>query len=323
MITVYGTDGSRFDQVYGEEFEYDQPSGNVTSKGEVSIDLQTNPTGILGPDQAPPRELKNPLHLKTTNLVFNQKTGDAWTAALVEFQVPQATGSAVGAKYDAKNGVLTLESQVKININGPTRSTILAAQAILQKAPREIVLRQAHADSPDEQASADEVTLFLREDNSLDHAISTGNVRVQSTAAQVQSRTNVPSQPGSAQSQANRAGPGVHARGGERTTAPAMPELSAQKLEVRMKPGNAVENAVLSGDVHLKTEGASSAETWAGRAVISFSNRNVITKIHAEEQVKLLQHARSQGLETLTGSNREPAATAQQPPSSGSHAQNI
>src|SRR5438876_6773546 len=234
MITVYGTDGSRFDQVYGEEFEYDQPSGDVTSKGEVSIDLQSNRRGILGPDQAPPRELKNPLHLKTTNLVFNQKTGDAWTAAVVEFQVPQANGSAVGAKYDSKNGVLTLESQVKININGPTPSTILAAQAILHKAPREIVLRQAHADSPDEQASADEVTLFLRDDNSLDHAISTGNVRVQSTAAQVQSRTNVPSQPGSAQSggaqsQANRAGPGVHARGGERTTAPAMTELSAQK----------------------------------------------------------------------------------------------
>jgi len=316
MITVYGSDGSRFDQVYGEEFEYDQPSGDVTSKGEVSIDLQTNPTGILGPDQAPPKELKNPLHLKTTNLVFNQKTGDAWTAAVVEFQVPQANGSAVGAKYDSKNGALTLESQVKININGPTPSTILAAQAILQKAPREIVLRQAHADSPGEQASADEVTLFLREDNSLDHAISAGNVRVESTAHEIQSRAN------SAQSQANRAGPGVHARG-ERTTAPAMSDLSAQKLEVRMKPGNAVENVVLTGDVHLKTEGASSAEAWAERAVISLSNRNVITRIHAEGQVKLLQHARSQGQETLTASNRAPAATPKQRASSGSQAQNI
>ena len=73
--------------------------------------LYLNPTGTLGPDQAPPRELKNPLHLKTTKLVFNQKTGDASTAALVEFQVPQADGSALGAKYNAKDSVLTLESQ--------------------------------------------------------------------------------------------------------------------------------------------------------------------------------------------------------------------
>ena len=53
-ITLYGRDSSRFDQVYGEDFEYDQQSGDVTSKGEVSIDLQANPEGILNPDQAPP-----------------------------------------------------------------------------------------------------------------------------------------------------------------------------------------------------------------------------------------------------------------------------
>ncbi|PYV70183.1 MAG: hypothetical protein DMG97_19860, partial [Acidobacteria bacterium] len=100
-ITLYGRDSSRFDQVYGQDFEYDQQSGNVTSAGEVSIDLQANPQGILRPDQTPPKELKNPLHLKTTGLVFNQKTGDAWTPAEVDFRVAQASGSAVGARYAA------------------------------------------------------------------------------------------------------------------------------------------------------------------------------------------------------------------------------
>src|SRR6266536_4100405 len=79
MITLYGRDSSRFDQVYGKEFEYDQQSGNVTSKGEVSIDLEANPKGMLDPDQAAPKELKNPIHLRTKDLIFNQKTGDAWT----------------------------------------------------------------------------------------------------------------------------------------------------------------------------------------------------------------------------------------------------
>ena len=54
-IILYGSDSSRFDQVYGKDFEYDQQSGDVTSKGEVSIDLQANPQGILDPDQAPPK----------------------------------------------------------------------------------------------------------------------------------------------------------------------------------------------------------------------------------------------------------------------------
>src|SRR5579885_2530332 len=76
MITIFGKDSSRFDQIYGKEFNYDRHSGDVTSQGEVSIDLQSNPEGIAKPDQATPRELKNPVHLKTTDLVFNQKSGD-------------------------------------------------------------------------------------------------------------------------------------------------------------------------------------------------------------------------------------------------------
>ena len=57
-ITLYGRDSSRYDQVYGQQFEYDQRSGDVTSQGEVSIDLQSNPQGILNPDQSTPMELK-------------------------------------------------------------------------------------------------------------------------------------------------------------------------------------------------------------------------------------------------------------------------
>src|SRR5271165_833480 len=88
-ITLYGRDSSRFDQVYGQDFEYDQQSGDVTSVGEVSIDLQANPQGLLNPDQTPPKELKDPLHLRTTGLVFNQKTGNARTSAEVDFSVPE------------------------------------------------------------------------------------------------------------------------------------------------------------------------------------------------------------------------------------------
>src|SRR5581483_9541042 len=141
MITIYGRDSSRFDQIYGKTFDYNQQSGNVTSTGEVSIDLQANPQGVTNPDQATPKELKNPIHLKTTDLVFNQKTGNAWTPALVEFYVPQINGSAVGANYDAKQSVLTLQSQIRMNVSGVSPMTVLAQHAFLQKDPRKIILQ--------------------------------------------------------------------------------------------------------------------------------------------------------------------------------------
>src|ERR1700722_8376943 len=65
QITLYGSDSSRFDQIRGADFAYDQQSGNVIAKGEVQIDLQSNPEGVLNPDQSPPADLRNPIHLRT------------------------------------------------------------------------------------------------------------------------------------------------------------------------------------------------------------------------------------------------------------------
>src|SRR5579863_364954 len=56
QITLYGSDSTRFDRIRGADFEYDQQSGNVIAKGEVQIDLQSNPEGLLNPDQSPPTE---------------------------------------------------------------------------------------------------------------------------------------------------------------------------------------------------------------------------------------------------------------------------
>jgi lipopolysaccharide export system protein LptA len=252
-ITLYGRDSSRFDQVYGEDFEYDQQAGEISSKGEVSIDLQANPEGILNPDQAPPKELKNPLHLKTTGLVFNQKTGNAQTPNEIDFSVPQASGSAMGAEYIANEGTLTLKSQVKVIVTGPTPSTIVAQQAIMEKKERQILLRSPRAENTEHQAQADEVTLFLRDDNTLDHAVAAGNLA-------------------------------MHTNGDQAAT------VSAQKLEVLMKPHTGIDHAVLSGDVRLTREGAQSADATAGRAVLNFTGKNVLTMVHTEQQVKLLQH---------------------------------
>jgi len=273
-ITIYGHDSSRFDQVYGKDFEYDQRSGDVTSKGEVSIDLQSNPQGAAHPDQAAPMELKNPIHLKTTNLVFNQKTGDAWTPSLVEFYVPQTRGSAVGAEYSAKDNVLTLRSQVRMTVGEVKPLRILARHAILGKVPHEIVLQHPQAESGQGKSQADEATLFLREDNTLAHAVAVGNVAIDSSEAPSSKEQSASSLLGNSAPRSSQ------------TTS----HVTAEKLEVAMGMRNQVKTAVFSGDVHLKTEGAQSSESTAGRAVLTFKGRNILSKIHAEQQVKLLQH---------------------------------
>ena len=189
-ITLYGRDSSRFDQIYGADFEYDPRSGDVIGKGEVQMDLEANPGGLSHPDQTPPKELKNPVHLTTTNLLFNQKTGNAFTKEKVEFSIPQANGSAMGLSYDAKTAILTLQSDVAVDFHGSTPATLTAASGTMAKDPRVVVLDLPRMRNASRCASADKGTLFLRADNTVDRILASGNVRVESegvSSAKVQS----------------------------------------------------------------------------------------------------------------------------------------
>src|SRR5579864_2992102 len=132
-IVLYGRDSSRFDQIYGDDFAYDPKTGDVTANGDVQIDLEANPSGLASPDQSTPKELKNPIHLKTRDLVFNKETGNAWTKARVEFGTPQATGSAVGVSYAGRTNTLTLESQVHLQFAGANASVIEAKRGLVTR----------------------------------------------------------------------------------------------------------------------------------------------------------------------------------------------
>src|SRR5580700_5619608 len=289
-ITLYGSDSSRFDQIRGADFEYDQQSGNVVAKGEVQIDLQSNPGGLLNPDQSPPTNLKNPIHLKTSGLVFNQNTGDAQTKERVDFDLAQASGSAVGVDYAAKTNILTLQSQVNLVSVGATAATVIALRATITKDPHVVLLDHPHLRSRERQCDADEATLFLRPDNTLDSVLARGNVLVKAEGSQ-----------------------------------PA--EARSEQLELTMaKQRDTLRTAVFSGDVQAQVavaqpmeearprepapsaaEGSNSAnatastdqtpQEWpmqgkAGRVILEFSGKNLLAKVHAEDHVKLLQHQR-------------------------------
>jgi lipopolysaccharide export system protein LptA len=285
QITLYGSDSSRFDQIRGTDFEYDQQSGDVTAKGVVQIDLEANPEGLLNPDQAPPRELKNPIHLETSGLVFNQKTGDAHTHERVDFSLPQARGSAVGVNYVARTNAFTLQSQVNVVLNGTATATITAARATVTKDPHLVALDHPHLQSDARRCDANEATLFLRPDNTLDHVLARGNVLVEAGSSQPT-------------------------------------EVRSEQLELIMaKQHDALRSAVFFGDVRAQIASATSPDSMedgrprpskpgpaphnetmqgnAGRVVLEFSashspgkgrsSRNLLAKVHAEDNVRLLQ----------------------------------
>src|ERR1700758_230809 len=175
-ITLYGRDASRYDQIYGDDFSYDPQSGDVLAKGEVRIDLEANPEGLLKPDQSAPTALKNPVHLITRDLVFNQKTGDAFTDAKVELNMPQIVGSATGLHYTAKDDALTLRSTLDLTLRGPSSVHLTASEGVITKDPRQVVLERPHVTHGFAKMEAARATLYLRPDNPVDHVIATDSV---------------------------------------------------------------------------------------------------------------------------------------------------
>ncbi len=253
-ITLYGRDASRFDQIYGADFEYDPQSGDVIGKGQVQMDLEANPEGIIHPDQATPRELKNPVHLTTTNLFFNQKTGNAQTREKVEFSLPQANGSAVGLSYAADTTVLTLQSQVDVAFHGATPARLTAIHGTITKNPRVVELDLPRLQNGARHASADKGTIYLRQDNTVDRILASGNVRVESEES------------GSAKVQSNQV-----------------------ELLMAEKQDN-LRSATFWGDVRMENSGPQPMQGSAGRVVLNFTGNNVLNTVHSQDNVRLMQH---------------------------------
>jgi lipopolysaccharide export system protein LptA len=257
VITVYGSGSDRYDRIYGSDFEYNQQSGDVKAQGEVQIDLEANPEGVLKPDQSPPSQLKNAVHLRTSGLVFNQKTGDAYTDQKVEFQLPQASGSGVGATYVAKTNVLTLQSQVKLVGTGPGAPVLSAERAVITNDPHQIVLERPKFEMIARTCQSDTATLFLSSDNTLERLLASGNVLLQ-------------------------------------ITAPQQAEARADQLDVTMaSEGNTVRKALFSGAVNAKVSGEQPVEANAGRVELHFAADNILKKVRAEDSVRLVQPQKS------------------------------
>jgi lipopolysaccharide export system protein LptA len=256
-IVLYGRDSSRFDQIYGDDFIYDKTSGNVTASGDVQIDLEANPTGLTGPDQGTPKELKNPIHLKTRDLVFNQNSGDASTDARVDFRTPQASGWAVGMQYSGKSNTLTLASQIHVTLAGQDSASLIATHGSITRDPREIMLDHPSLKREGGTLQAEQATFFLGPDNNVERVLATGNVNAEA-AGQTTDQT---------QARADQA------------------ELLLTGKQ------NLLRTATLTGKVHVERIGSQAMQGDAGRAILDFAGQNQLRKVHAMDGVRLAQHA--------------------------------
>lgn len=252
-ITLYGRDASRYDQIYGDDFSYDPESGDVLAKGEVRIDLEANPEGLLKPDQSAPTTLKNPVHLVTRDLVFNQKTGDAFTDAKVDIEMPQAGGSAVGMHYAAKDNALALKSNVDLSLRDGSKVRLTAGRGVLTKEPRQIFLERPRLTHGSSQMEAESGTIYLRPDNTVDHVVANNDVRAEFAGDSP-----------------------IHAR--------------AQQAEFDLNDAqDGLSNAIFQGDVQMESGGEHPAQANAGKVVVDFAGSDRVSQVRALDNVKLVE----------------------------------
>src|SRR5271166_10748 len=267
-IVLYGRDSSRFDQIYGDDFSYNQKTGNVTAMGDVQIDLVANPAGLASPDQSTPKALKNPIHLKTRDLIFNKDTGDAWTDARVEFGTPQASGWALGVKYSGKSSALTLDSQIHLTLTGPKAAVLVADHGVITNDPREILLDHPYLTRAQGSVRAEKATFYLGPENHVETVVAEGDVSTESRVRQA--KTADPDEEAMMRSRADRA-------------------------EFLLADGqDVIRTATMTGKVHFEQTGVHPIEGDSGRAILDFAGRNQLQKVHALEGVHLTQRPSQQ-----------------------------
>ncbi|MGP0018944.1 MAG: LptA/OstA family protein [Candidatus Sulfotelmatobacter sp.] len=281
-IVLYGRDSSRFDQIYGDDFAYNQKTGDVVARGDVQIDLVANPTGVASPDQSTPKELKNPIHLKTRDLVFNKDSGNAVTRARVEFRMPQATGWAVGVKYAGKSNTLTLSSQIHVVTNGPDPAIIEAEHGIITNDPHQVVLDHPHVTRPGGTFQADRAVLYLGRENEVERILATGNV-TSDTRADSAKRPDSASARNSA-----AANPAIEKQPSEMHTTADQAEFLLEGKQ------NLLRTATMTGNVHMEQSGPQPMQGDAGRVIMSFAGQNQLQKVHAVDGARLIEKSATQ-----------------------------
>jgi len=191
-IELYAEDGSRVDRIEGGEFEYNPSVGIAKAAGPVEITLMKPTVAPAIASKAPgskqmPQKLASAaekagtgeIHVKTSGLVFDRNSGEASTEARVEFSLTQGNGSAVGAKYDAPDGVLVLDHDVELSINrGQQPLKMFARHAEFNRDDQACTMQAATVRYGNNASSAETAKIFFRDDGSAERLDANGGISI-------------------------------------------------------------------------------------------------------------------------------------------------
>ena len=195
-IELYAEDGSRVDRIEGDEFEYDPNSGIAKAVGPVEITLsKPSVAPAIAPRAATNQALITPrkngslsspahtpasseIHVKTSGLSFDRNTGEASTVEKVEFRLAEGRGSAVGANYDAHNGLLVLDHAVQLDVQrGADLVNMLAQHAVFMRNEQMCELQSASLHYRADVSNAERAKVFFRDDGSASRLEADGGIR--------------------------------------------------------------------------------------------------------------------------------------------------
>jgi lipopolysaccharide export system protein LptA len=184
-IELYGADGSRVDRIEGGEFEYDQQAGTAVAAGPVEITLmRPGVAPAIAPKATPARAVsgkvrsapvasaaeaaaRGEIHVRTSGLTFDQKSGVATTSQRVDFSMAQGAGSSMGATYDSQNGALVLDRTVELSTRrGAETVQIHAQHAEFERDARVCRLHSVTTNYKGGEAKAGDAKILFREDGS-------------------------------------------------------------------------------------------------------------------------------------------------------------
>jgi lipopolysaccharide export system protein LptA len=184
-VELYGTDGSSVDRIEGGEFEYDPETNKATAAGPVEITVMRPgvapaiapkaTTGHLagniakGGKQATAADsaARGEIHVNTSGVTFDEKSGVATTDQHVDFSSIQGSGISTGATFDSQQGHLVLDRAVELKTEHGGEPVVVHAQhAEFERGDMLCRMHAATADYRGGQAAAGDANILFRQDGS-------------------------------------------------------------------------------------------------------------------------------------------------------------
>ncbi len=280
-IRIFGKDGSREDQITAKDCEYDPAGNSMVIPGEVEMQFNVPLGSPASASTAGTRRPVSAVSLVTSGLRFDQASGVAATDAPVRFRLEQGEGTSRGARYDPKQEILELKSDVEFLIKGNTPGTdaswvgthVVAGNLYFARDGGTIELGDSvRIEQGARQMESTRAEIVLGTDYQVQQARLEGKVRLREAA------------------------PGYSG------------EARAEQGEIQFNPRGKVVGLHLAQSVEWKTQslpGGQSREGTAQRVAMSFDDASgLLTRVNAEGQVRMV--LRSAGsTQILTGQQAE------------------